>query len=390
MRIVRRSSRATGQHKPLVRPRSGKRIAPPVRSSLDELRFQQQQGIELLFDHAVNGDDDVRTKRVGPLKVVVGIEKDRVLSQIRRLRAEERDRDHEGRVLGEHAHVTVVGMIVVRPVGNDQIGVPGADQPSHGAAIFQGRHQLAVMDVQHLRSRAQDLRGRAHLGQAPGGQGFACHAGVPGVAIGDRGQFHVMSQGRPEHGRSTGTDLRIVGMSPEDDDSQLAVGWPLGFDGQRRRVAHANRRTQQQPPQNAQRNPGPDRHRRSPRLVCKGILSSIDAKRFPGRPGRFSPLNVAGRNRMSRNIHLMDRPEKAHNGARVGTVAIIQQIGVARRIGDACPGGATENSPAIYRWAAKASHGRASRRDVRIAAAGHGFKRPSGTHMFSRRPSTQR
>ena len=65
-----------------------------------------------------------------------------ILRQVRHLRHDGRDRDHVGRVLHELAGVAVVGMIVVGPMREDQVGLEGADQADDLAAVFERRQAV--------------------------------------------------------------------------------------------------------------------------------------------------------------------------------------------------------------------------------------------------------
>ena len=71
--------------------------------------------------------------------------------------------------------VAVVGVVVVGPGRDHHVGLPLADLPGDRPAVLQGRHQLAVVDVEHLGLDAQDLGALLDLGGAAAGEDGAGH-----------------------------------------------------------------------------------------------------------------------------------------------------------------------------------------------------------------------
>ena len=79
-----------------------------------------------------------------------------------------------GRVLDENSDVAVVGMIVPRPVRDDDVRLPLADHPRDQPSVLQSREKFAVMNIEHFGSGTEGLvRGEhlslATLGQRPAG-----------------------------------------------------------------------------------------------------------------------------------------------------------------------------------------------------------------------------
>ena len=113
------------------------------------------------------------------------------------------------------------------------VGRPLAHRAGERAAILQRRQQFAVVNVEHATGGAEDFGCRFHFGLAALGQRRAGHAVVPKIAVGGRDEFDVMSQRCPSRRRAAGVHFRVIGMGPEDDDSQLAVRGTLGRDRRR-------------------------------------------------------------------------------------------------------------------------------------------------------------
>src|SRR5579862_4323376 len=108
--------------------RIGHELRAAVAASLVELRFERIHRSQLLLNDPVDRHGDVRRERIGPAELVLGVQKHRILLEVGSIGAEERHGDHVGRVHDEDADVAVVGMIVVGPVADHDIGFPLADE----------------------------------------------------------------------------------------------------------------------------------------------------------------------------------------------------------------------------------------------------------------------
>ena len=190
--------------------------APPF----DELGFDEGEGFDFPIDDAVDGDHDVVLERRGLLETVVGVEEDRVLFEWRGVRAEEGDRDHEGRILHEDAGVAVVRVIVVRAMADNDIGFPFADQPSENLAIFEGGHEFAVVDVEHFGGHSQNGCRRLDFGVSSFGQRTSRHSPVTDVAVCGRDELHQVAALGPEDRNAATANLAIVRVGPKDKDTQ--------------------------------------------------------------------------------------------------------------------------------------------------------------------------
>jgi len=127
-------------------------------------------------------------------------------------------------------------MVVIGSVADHQIGLPLADEPAEGPAIIHGHHELAIVDVQDLRRRAQDLRALHDFGGAAPGERPSGHGPVSDVAVGAGNKLDVMPIRGPLGRSPSRRDLAVVRMCAEANDAQFAiVGWQRApFDGRRR------------------------------------------------------------------------------------------------------------------------------------------------------------
>ena len=104
-------------------------------------------------------------------------------------------------------------------------------------AVLQRRLQLAVVDVEHLRCRAEDLRAGRDFRRPPLGQRAAGHLPVADVAVGHRAEQHMMPLLGPLGPAAAGFVFGVVGMGAEHDDVESARRWAgRGRTGEGRRA----------------------------------------------------------------------------------------------------------------------------------------------------------
>ena len=101
---------------------------------------------------------------------------------------------------------------------DDDVGLPLANLASNRAAVFQGRHQLAVVNLEDFGLDPQDLGAALHLGGSTAGQDGPCHLVVAYVAIGH--ELDLVPELDPSRGGSTGREFAIVRMGPKDDHAK--------------------------------------------------------------------------------------------------------------------------------------------------------------------------
>src|SRR4030042_167747 len=132
-----------------------------------DLRFQQPESIGLLLDYVIYGYYYVRFKRIRLLESVREIKEDGILRYLWDIRAIKSYRGHVCGVLHQDACITMVGMVIVRAMSHYNICFPFPDEAHEYFGVFQGRHQLAIVNVQHLGLDAQFFCRRLNFSGAP-------------------------------------------------------------------------------------------------------------------------------------------------------------------------------------------------------------------------------
>ena len=188
--------------------------------------------IKLLLKGIIHAHRDVWREGIRLLETIARIQEHRVLLQIRHIRADKRHRDHEGRVLDQHADIAMVGMIVPRPMCDHDVRLPLTNHAGDELAILQGRHQLAIVNIEHLGGYSELLRAGRSLRCPPQRQRSAGFLPVAHITVRDRHQLHMMPQPRPLHRRARCFVLRIIRMSTKDNDAQFAIAFVFGVEGE--------------------------------------------------------------------------------------------------------------------------------------------------------------
>src|SRR5262249_32559259 len=135
-----------------------------ITTALIILRLERFDGREFLLHYVVNRNDDIGRERIGLLELVITEEKNRVFSEIWRVRAEVRYRNHLSRVRHQGAHTTVIRMVVVGPVADDNISLPFTNETADRSTVLQGGHEFTVVNIQHVGLISQDFRALLHFG----------------------------------------------------------------------------------------------------------------------------------------------------------------------------------------------------------------------------------
>lgn len=160
------------------------KVRPTVAAAFVELGFQGLHGRDLPLDNIVDINHNVWRKRVGPLELVIRKEKHGVLREIWSVRTEMRDRDHERSIHDQHPDRTMVRVIVVWAMAEDEVCLPVTDQAADRPAVLKGRHEFTVVDVEHFGLGSQDFRALADFCRPSLGEWPTRHAPVADVPVG--------------------------------------------------------------------------------------------------------------------------------------------------------------------------------------------------------------
>ncbi len=109
-------------------------------------------------------------------------------------------------------------MIIIGARRDDNVSLPLANLARNRAAVFQGRQQFAIVNVEDFGLDPQDLGAALHFGGSPSSQDGACHLIVANVAVGHAHELDLVPELDPARGGSTGREFAVVRMGPENDD----------------------------------------------------------------------------------------------------------------------------------------------------------------------------
>jgi hypothetical protein len=101
-------------------------------------------------------DGDRRRERIRLLKLVRQIGDHGIGAQGRRLGGQRRHHHHVSRVLHELAGVAMIGMVIVGPVREHEVGLIKADEADDGQAVGAARLEQAVVVVEDAVRGADD------------------------------------------------------------------------------------------------------------------------------------------------------------------------------------------------------------------------------------------
>jgi len=122
----------------------------------------------------------------------------------------------------------MIGVVVVRAMAQDDVGLPVADQAGDRAAVLERGHELAVVNVEHLVLDAENARAFGDFGLAALRERPAGLLEVADVAVGHGDELHLVAACGPERRHAARLELGIVGMGAEGDDAQRLTRWLSG------------------------------------------------------------------------------------------------------------------------------------------------------------------
>ena len=206
-------------------------VALVPRQPFVELRDMAVHHLQLLFQHIVDGNHGVHTERTWLLEGVIAAGEDGILVWNRRVGAAQRNFHEIGGVLHQLAGRAMVGMIVARTVGDDDVRLERADDANDAMAVLKRGDQFAVRYVKYLVfSESRNLLRFLGFRIAACRQSFACHALMAFVAVAAGHEFDQMARLCQPQRRSTETQFAIIGVSAEKNESLLFSHGSNSFD----------------------------------------------------------------------------------------------------------------------------------------------------------------
>ena len=196
------------------------RMPGVVREPLVELRLVAVQHGDQAVELGVDVHDDVRLEPAGPGEGVGEVEDHRAGGEVRDVGADGGHGQQVGRVLDQQAGEAMVGVVVGRPVRDDQVRPEGPDQADHLAAVVQPVVELAVGMVEDLVRGADDRGGGLRLAASPTRQLGPGHRVVAGPPVGQAHQPDDVARVAPPGGRPAGLDVGVIRVGADDEDAQ--------------------------------------------------------------------------------------------------------------------------------------------------------------------------
>ena len=135
--------------------------------------------------------------------------------------ADKRNHQQVRRVLHEHPGRSMVGVVVVGPMTQQQVRPRLTDQADQPSTHRQGRLEFSIMGIQHLGDDARRLRRRACLLLPSFSQGRATHGVMPRIAVRQGEKPHLMSLVAIEQGKPPGAQLGVVGVGADYQNPQF-------------------------------------------------------------------------------------------------------------------------------------------------------------------------
>ena len=132
-------------------------------------------------------------------------------------------RDHVGGIHHEHSHITMIGVIVVWTVTDDDVRLPVADQAADRPTVLHGHHEFTVVDVEHLGLVAKDAGALPDFRRAALSQASTRHAPMADVTVCTGHKFDMVTLRGPLCACSAGAEFAVVRVRPKNDDAQFAV-----------------------------------------------------------------------------------------------------------------------------------------------------------------------
>ena len=108
------------------------------------------------FYHIINYNTHIRFKGFGMNKSIAHIKEDGIFFEMRHFGKDLGHCNHVCSIKHKSACVTMIGMIVVRPMAHHDVRAPLADQADDGLSVFQCGQQLAIVNIEDLRLDAED------------------------------------------------------------------------------------------------------------------------------------------------------------------------------------------------------------------------------------------
>ena len=104
----------------------------------------------------------------------------------------------------------MIWMIIIGPMRQHQIRAKLPHQSKQLSTLFQPRHQLAIMKIEHLVLDSRHFASSSGFLGSPLSQDQARHLMMPGIAIGHGNELYGAPCLSPQNYATAGLDIAIV------------------------------------------------------------------------------------------------------------------------------------------------------------------------------------
>ena len=173
--------------------------------------------VELRPHRVVDVDHHVGIERGGLPEVVREVTDHGVVREVGRLGADIWYCHHVGGVLDQPGGVSVVGVVIVRPVGEHEVGFDLTNELDHVVAVVDRGFEFALRIVEGDVLRTDDRGGRVGLRTTSSSERRAALFVVAGLAVGHADVRHLVAALAVLRGRPTETNLAVVEVCANDE-----------------------------------------------------------------------------------------------------------------------------------------------------------------------------
>src|SRR5690625_2892457 len=181
------------------------------------------QSSSLLINFIIDPHHKIGLKRVRSLKCIAVIENNRASRKGWCIRSEEFCLYQNNRIIHQDTTVSVISVISIRTVHQNNIGLPVPYLPDHFFPVFKGWHQFTIMDIKYVCCDSQYIGSILDLLHSPQNEFTSRHPKVTDISVGHGDAFECMSLGSPHGSNSSRGDFAIIRMGAKSDNSKSPI-----------------------------------------------------------------------------------------------------------------------------------------------------------------------
>jgi hypothetical protein len=114
----------------------------------------------------------------------------------------------------------MIGMIVIRAMAENDVGLPFADQPRKSAAVLDSREKLTIVNIEDLGGDAKDLGATLDFRRTTQRELSSAHGKMADIAIGRRHELDVVARRGPLGGNTARLEFAVIRMGSKCNNSE--------------------------------------------------------------------------------------------------------------------------------------------------------------------------